>query len=70
MIYLVEWRGHVLPKGTTIVTSLYPMHSDPNVYEQPEEFIPDRFVDNTSTMASLANAKIGQRDHFNFGWGR
>ncbi|KAI8139125.1 cytochrome P450 [Fennellomyces sp. T-0311] len=66
----VVWRDHVIPAGTTIVTNMYAMHTDPSIYKNPEEFIPERFMEDKSTMASAANAKIEQRDHFNFGWGR
>ncbi|KAI9262142.1 cytochrome P450, partial [Phascolomyces articulosus] len=66
----VAWREHVIPAGTTIVTNMYSMHTDPSIYKNPEEFIPDRFLDHTAPMASSANAKVEQRDHFNFGWGR
>ncbi|KAI7852762.1 cytochrome P450 [Circinella umbellata] len=66
----VVWRDHVIPAGTTIVTNMYSMHTNPSIYKNPEEFIPDRFLEHTATMASSANAKVEQRDHFNFGWGR
>ncbi|KAI9315373.1 cytochrome P450 [Dichotomocladium elegans] len=66
----VTWRGHVIPQGTTLVTNMYAIHADPNIYKNPDEFIPDRFMDLPDTMAGLSNAPVGQRDQFNFGWGR
>ena len=49
---------------------MYSMHTSPSIYKNPEEFIPERFLGHTDPMASLASAKVEQRDHFNFGWGR
>ncbi|KAI9477132.1 cytochrome P450 [Zychaea mexicana] len=66
----VTWRDHVIPAGTTIVTNMYSMHTNLSSYKNPEEFMPERFLDHTAPMASSANAKVEQRDHFNFGWGR
>ena len=69
-IPLVVWRDHVIPAGTTIVANMYSMHTSPSIYKNPEEFIPERFLGHTDPTASVASAKVEQRDHFNFGWGR
>ncbi len=42
MYELGEWR---LPQGCSILISLLQLHSDPNVYPNPERFDPQRFID-------------------------
>lgn len=46
------------------------MHTNAERYENPFEFIPERFLDNLKTMQASANGNIEQRDTYNFGWGR
>jgi cytochrome P450 family 135 len=38
--------GHVLPVGTRVAPSIYLTNRNPRVYEAPEEFRPERFLDN------------------------
>jgi cytochrome P450 family 135 len=37
--------GYSLPAGTRVTPSIYLTNRNPNVYEQPEEFRPERFLD-------------------------
>ncbi|KZO99694.1 cytochrome P450 [Calocera viscosa TUFC12733] len=39
-----EFRGYVLPKGTTIMANVWAMTRDESVYPRPEEFIPERHL--------------------------
>jgi cytochrome P450 len=41
------WRvnGHELPAGTVIAPCVYLVHRHPDLYRQPHEFRPDRFLD-------------------------
>lgn len=41
---------HQVPAGTTFLVLSYAIHRDPEVYEKPEHFIPERFAPN-STVA-------------------
>ncbi|KAI7886235.1 cytochrome P450 [Lichtheimia hyalospora FSU 10163] len=66
----VECQGYLIPKGTPVFPNMLGMHHDPNVFSEPDKFIPERFIDNTSTMMASANGRLENRDHFNFGWGR
>lgn len=46
------------------------MHMNPDFYDQPEVFNPDRFMTNTQKMSKAANCKPLERDHYGFGWGK
>jgi cytochrome P450 len=67
---LVEVDGYFIPKGSTVIACNYGMHRLPEVYPKPEQFTPERFMNNIRTMQSAANGKPEDRDHYNFGWGR
>jgi len=38
-----EYNGFVIEKGTTVTTSIYALHHDPDHFPEPEKFIPERF---------------------------
>ncbi|CAO3593212.1 unnamed protein product [Absidia cylindrospora] len=63
-------RDYFIPKGTVLVPNMEAMHKNSEVYDDPEVFKPERFLDNNRTMSSSANGGINNRDHYNFGWGR
>merc|ERR1712038_1067067 len=48
--------GHVLPEGTIAMTNISRFLSDPMLWESPEEFNPQRFLDE--------NGKFFRPDHF------
>ncbi|OAD02171.1 cytochrome P450 CYP5207, partial [Mucor lusitanicus CBS 277.49] len=62
--------GYLIPKDCTIISNMGSMHTNAERYENPFEFIPERFMDNLKTMQASANGNIEQRDTYNFGWGR
>ncbi|KAI9492551.1 cytochrome P450 [Zychaea mexicana] len=63
-------RGYFIPKGTSIAYNMRAMHESPDVYDDPDKFIPNRFLNRLKPMSALANGPIHERDHYNFGWGR
>ena len=40
----VEYEGVKIPKGTVVVYPIRMMQMDPEVYPDPEKFIPERLV--------------------------
>ncbi|KAI8994723.1 cytochrome P450 [Pilobolus umbonatus] len=62
--------GYFIPANTTILTSMDTMNMTHNVFNNPEEFNPDRYKGNVKSMMASANGKIEERDHYSFGWGR
>jgi cytochrome P450 len=42
----VEIGGYELPAGVTVTPSIYLVHRNPDVYPEPQRFLPERFLDN------------------------
>jgi cytochrome P450 len=42
----VEIGGYELPAGITVAPSIYLVHRNPEVYPEPQRFLPERFLDN------------------------
>lgn len=42
----VELGGYELPAGASVTPSIYLIHRDPEIYPEPERFLPERFLDN------------------------
>lgn len=40
----VQVKGYDIPKGTVVLVNTFTSQRDPNVYERPEEFWPERFI--------------------------
>ncbi|KAF8960130.1 cytochrome P450 [Flammula alnicola] len=57
-----EYKGYKLPAGSIIVTNIWAIHHNPDIYPEPFTFNPDRFL--------VSNPEID--NHFNslFGFGR
>lgn len=41
----VDLLGYALPAGSVLMVAIYLIHSDPNIYPDPEAFEPERFLD-------------------------
>ncbi|CAE6462497.1 unnamed protein product [Rhizoctonia solani] len=65
------YQGYYIPKDSTIIDNIWSIHSNPDRYEEPHLFKPERFLDHTMSMVdSAAQADPSKRDHFAFGAGR
>ncbi|XP_040148940.1 cytochrome P450 2U1 isoform X3 [Ictidomys tridecemlineatus] len=43
-------QGYTIPKGTLILPNLWSVHRDPTIWEKPEDFYPDRFLDDQGQL--------------------
>jgi len=60
-----ELRGYLIPKGVSVYASIYSTHHDPEVWGDPENFRPDRFLSSDGSKVekheSLLPFSIGKR---------
>ncbi|KAI0676609.1 CyP450 monooxygenase [Trametes maxima] len=60
-----EYRGYFIPKGTIVLPNLWAYGRDENVYPEPREFKPERFLKD-----GKLNQEIPDPSQFAFGYGR
>ncbi|CAN1342413.1 Cytochrome P450 CYP82J17, partial [Linum perenne] len=58
-------NGYSIPKKTRIFTNLWKLHRDPNVWSDPEEFKPERFLEEQRN-----DYRASQFEYIPFGSGR
>ncbi|KAJ7122652.1 putative cytochrome P450 phenylacetate 2-hydroxylase [Mycena crocata] len=61
--------GVLIPKGVLVVYNSYQINRDPQRYDFPEEFLPERWMDGHYGRTDTKQAKIGV-PHLNHGAGR
>jgi cytochrome P450 len=67
----VAYKGHVIPKGTVLVANTAFLHYDPARFENPFEFMPERYLGhNLYSSEYAAMSDPNKRDHFTFSTGR
>ena len=70
----VEYRGYVLPKGSSIVAPHWSISLDEQEYSEPDVFRPERFLSPAETAAGQAQVNgtwfATQRGSIAFGFGR
>lgn len=55
-----EYNGYTIPKGVNVQIAVYQLHHDPNYWEDPETFDPERFYgENKSRTSSVAFQPFG-----------
>jgi len=40
----VQFRGYFIPKGTLVLSNMYSVHMNPELWPEPEKFKPERFL--------------------------
>ncbi|KAI1080918.1 cytochrome P450 [Whalleya microplaca] len=65
------YLGRRIPKGTVIFPNLTALNRDSEIYKDPDDFCPERFLgDNLNASASANHPDFRKRDHFHYGFGR
>lgn len=65
------YKDWFIPANTTVAINQYALHFDPARYENPDDFVPDRYLHHPlKAGAYAAHADPYARDHFDFGAGR
>nr|AVZ23852.1 cytochrome P450 [Thanatephorus cucumeris] len=65
------YEGYFHPKNSTVICNIWAIHSNPERFDDPKVFRPERFLDHKMSMAeSIAQGDPFERDHFAFGAGR
>jgi hypothetical protein len=67
-----DWvDGKFLPKGTIIILNTWGMHMDPQIWDDPERFDPDRYSNHPKLAPEyVAGGDWEKRDHYGYGVGR
>lgn len=63
------YKNYLIPKDTVLVTSLHSLHFDKDLYENPEQFNPERFLNEDRTLYASAMAS-NEEDWSQFVFGR
>ncbi|KAJ7729426.1 cytochrome P450 [Mycena olivaceomarginata] len=62
-----EFNGFVIPQGSTIFVNVWGIFHDPDLYDDPENFIPDRYL-LTENGTKPGVDDRGMRPNLEFGW--
>ncbi|PIL25355.1 cytochrome P450 [Ganoderma sinense ZZ0214-1] len=46
-----EYKGYLIPAGTSVFVNIWDIMRDPEVYSQPEDFVPECFLDSAGKLA-------------------
>ncbi|KAJ1693388.1 hypothetical protein LUZ63_010086 [Rhynchospora breviuscula] len=57
----ISLRGYEIPKGTMLLVNLYQIQRDPEIWEEPMKFKPERFEDGRSNGKWMAPFGMGRR---------
>jgi cytochrome P450 len=55
----IEVGGYLVPAGTQVLTLPYIMHHDPNHFDEPDVFRPERFADNSKKWSAYFPFGVG-----------
>ncbi|KAH9834644.1 cytochrome P450 monooxygenase [Rhodofomes roseus] len=61
------YRGYYIPKDTIVIANIWAMTRDPQYYDDPEEFRPERYLDDSNNTCKPAELQDPQELVFGFG---
>ncbi|KAJ7217493.1 cytochrome P450 [Mycena haematopus] len=64
----IRYKNFVVPKDTIVILNMYSIFHDPDIFEEPEVFNPERFMQ--STHGTRPGMDTDFRDNFSFRAGR
>ncbi|KAH7341797.1 cytochrome P450 [Rhizoctonia solani] len=65
------YEGYFMPKDSRVICNIWAIHNNPERYDDPQMFRPERFLGHKLSMAnSMTQSDPFERDHFTFGAGR
>ncbi|KAF7366446.1 Cytochrome P450 [Mycena sanguinolenta] len=64
----IRYKNYIVPKDTTVILNIYSMFHDPDIFEEPELFNPERFMQ--SEHGTRPGMDTDFRNNFSFGAGR
>jgi cytochrome P450 len=66
------YEGYLIPKGTMMFANAYAIHHDPDEYEDPSAFRPERFLSDKFGLKGEPSPQDneGRRVTYGFGAGR
>ena len=68
---ICQYGGYRIPTGSTVFANVWGVFHDPDLYDQPEKFNPDRFMDHELGIKPALDEKEYKMLHsFQFGFGR
>lgn len=62
--------GAAVARGTTVLVAAYAMQRDPLAWDEPDRFVPERFLDDDDDAATVADEESGRWMMMPFGMGR
>ena len=67
----VTYKDYVIPKGTVLLANTSSIHYDPERYDEPHTYKPERYLNHAKYSSEYAaQSDLYKRDHFSFGGGR
>ncbi|KAJ4803595.1 Cytochrome P450 [Rhynchospora pubera] len=57
----ISLEGYEIPKGTMLLANIYQIHRNPEIWEEPMKFKPERFQDGRSNGKWMAPFGMGRR---------
>jgi cytochrome P450 len=65
-----EYKGYFIPKDTLVLPAQWALLHDPEVYPNPEQFMPERYLDRLPSGAWSTRTDVRDPRDFAFGFGR